>query len=148
MGRLLCCQACGEQRLIHSRFPFRPQRYGSFPQYQQFICLYLQITIYSVHYKYGRLLFYAMKNKLIGQISCTCGTAAAGNFSCLIPGRPVLYTKSVCIRKAAHSIINRIPIQFMYRDKWYGCIGGLIVGCVLPYMGTQYTGQIIEGGAL
>ena len=32
----------------------------------------------------------------------------------------------------------------MLKNKWYGCIGGFIVGCVLIYMSTQYTGQLIN----
>lgn len=32
----------------------------------------------------------------------------------------------------------------MLKDKWYGCIGGFIVGCVLIYMSTQYTGQHVN----
>lgn len=33
---------------------------------------------------------------------------------------------------------------FMMQKKWWGCIGGLVTGAVLIYMGTQYTGQIIS----
>lgn len=32
----------------------------------------------------------------------------------------------------------------MFKEKWYGCIGGFIFGCVLIYMSTQQTGQIIN----
>lgn len=32
----------------------------------------------------------------------------------------------------------------LFKAKWYGCIGGLIVGGVLIYMSTQYTGQVID----
>lgn len=32
----------------------------------------------------------------------------------------------------------------MCKKKWYGCIGGVAVGCFLIYMGTQYTGQPID----
>lgn len=32
----------------------------------------------------------------------------------------------------------------MVRKKWWGCIGGVITGAVLIYMGTQYTGQVIS----
>ena len=34
-----------------------------------------------------------------------------------------------------------IAAVVMLKGKWYGCIGGLIVGCVLIYMSTKYTGQ-------
>lgn len=33
---------------------------------------------------------------------------------------------------------------FMFKNKWYGCIGGLLVGFVLIFMSTQYTGQVID----
>ena len=32
----------------------------------------------------------------------------------------------------------------MLKHKWYGCIGGFFVGCVLIYMSTQDTGQVID----
>ncbi len=32
----------------------------------------------------------------------------------------------------------------MIKGQWYGCIGGLVVGCVLIYSSTQYTGQVID----
>lgn len=32
----------------------------------------------------------------------------------------------------------------LLKNKWYGCIGGLVVGGVLIYMSTQYTGQVID----
>lgn len=32
----------------------------------------------------------------------------------------------------------------LMRKKWWGCIGGLVTGIVLIYMGTQYTGQVIN----
>ena len=32
----------------------------------------------------------------------------------------------------------------LFKNKWYGCIGGLVVGGVLIYMSTQYTGQVID----
>ena len=37
-----------------------------------------------------------------------------------------------------------ISAVVMLKDKWYGCIGGFTVGCVLIYMSTQYTGQPIN----
>ena len=33
---------------------------------------------------------------------------------------------------------------FMFKNKWYGCIGGLLVGFVVIFMSTQYTGQVID----
>lgn len=32
----------------------------------------------------------------------------------------------------------------MLKRKWYGCAGGFVVGCMLIYMSTQYTGQAID----
>lgn len=32
----------------------------------------------------------------------------------------------------------------LFKGKWYGCIGGLLVGGVLIYMSTQYTGQAVD----
>lgn len=32
----------------------------------------------------------------------------------------------------------------MFKGKWYGCAGGIIVGCVLVVMSTKYTGQTID----
>ena len=37
-----------------------------------------------------------------------------------------------------------IASGLMCKNKWYGCIAGLIVGCVLVYMGTQSTGQVLD----
>lgn len=37
-----------------------------------------------------------------------------------------------------------ISAVVLLKRKWYGCIGGFIAGCVLIYMSTQYTGQIIN----
>lgn len=41
-----------------------------------------------------------------------------------------------------------IPLLFgsgilMYKGKWYGCLGGIAVGCTLIWMSTVDTGQII-----
>lgn len=33
---------------------------------------------------------------------------------------------------------------FMSKGKWWGSLGGIIVGLVLIYMSTQYTGQVID----
>ncbi|MCI5774645.1 MAG: hypothetical protein MR210_08795 [Erysipelotrichaceae bacterium] len=33
---------------------------------------------------------------------------------------------------------------FLFKNKWYGCIGGLIFGDVLIHMSTRYAGQIID----
>ena len=30
------------------------------------------------------------------------------------------------------------------RNKWYGCVGGLAAGCLLLFMSTRYTGQVIS----
>lgn len=30
------------------------------------------------------------------------------------------------------------------KNKWWGCIFGILIGCLLIYMGTQETGQIIK----
>ena len=32
----------------------------------------------------------------------------------------------------------------MSKGKWWGSLGGVIVGLVLIYMSTQYTGQVID----
>ena len=32
----------------------------------------------------------------------------------------------------------------LVNKKWYGCFAGLVVGMVLIYMSTQYTGQVID----
>lgn len=32
----------------------------------------------------------------------------------------------------------------MTKNKWWGCIGGIVVGITLIYMSTQYTGQVID----
>ena len=32
----------------------------------------------------------------------------------------------------------------MLKSKWYGCAGGFVVGFMLIYMSTQYTGQAID----
>ncbi len=32
----------------------------------------------------------------------------------------------------------------MSSHKWWGCLFGVVVGGILIYMGTQYTGQIIN----
>ncbi len=37
-----------------------------------------------------------------------------------------------------------ISALIMSMEKWYGCFGGLIVGGLLIYMSTQYTGQVID----
>ncbi len=37
-----------------------------------------------------------------------------------------------------------ISALILHMEKWYGCIGGLIVGGSLIYMSTQYTGQVID----
>ena len=37
-----------------------------------------------------------------------------------------------------------ISAVIMVKRKWWGCIGGVITGAVLIYMGTQYTGQVIS----
>ncbi len=37
-----------------------------------------------------------------------------------------------------------VSAYVMYHGKWYGCIGGVMVGCVLITMSTQYTGQVID----
>ena len=41
-------------------------------------------------------------------------------------------------------VIMFLSSLFMFKNKWYGCIGGLIVGFVLIFMSTQYTGQVID----
>lgn len=41
-------------------------------------------------------------------------------------------------------VIMFVAAVVMFKQKWYGCIGGLAVGCVLIYMSTQNTGQIIN----
>lgn len=30
------------------------------------------------------------------------------------------------------------------RNKWYGCVGGLAAGCLLLFMSTRYTGQVVS----
>ena len=37
-----------------------------------------------------------------------------------------------------------VSAVFMFKGKWFGCIGGIIVGVVLIYMSMQYTGQSIN----
>ena len=32
----------------------------------------------------------------------------------------------------------------MDKNKWWGSIFGILIGCLLIYMGTQETGQIIK----
>ena len=32
----------------------------------------------------------------------------------------------------------------MNKNKWWGCLGGIIIGLLLIYMGNQETGQIIK----
>lgn len=32
----------------------------------------------------------------------------------------------------------------MSKNKWWGCIFGIVIGILLMYMGTQETGQIIN----
>lgn len=41
-------------------------------------------------------------------------------------------------------VVLFLSAVLMNNRKWFGCIGGLIIGCVLIYMSTQYTGQIID----
>lgn len=33
---------------------------------------------------------------------------------------------------------------WMGKQKWWGCLGGILTGGVLVNMGTQYTGQVIN----
>ena len=37
---------------------------------------------------------------------------------------------------------------WMRKQKWWGCLGGILTGGVLIYMGTQYTGQVINESIL
>lgn len=37
-----------------------------------------------------------------------------------------------------------VSAVLMLKNKWWGCIGGLLTGGVIIYMGTQYTGQVIN----
>ena len=41
-------------------------------------------------------------------------------------------------------VVMFISSTFLFKNKWHGCIGGLIFGSVLIYMSTRYTGQIID----
>ncbi len=41
-------------------------------------------------------------------------------------------------------VIMFLSAVIMFKNKWYGCIGGLIIGNVLIYMSTQDTGQVID----
>lgn len=40
-------------------------------------------------------------------------------------------------------VILFVSAAVMFKRRWYGCIGGLLVGCVLIYMSAQDTGQVI-----
>ena len=33
---------------------------------------------------------------------------------------------------------------FLRKGKWWGCLFGIAMGAVLLYMGSQYTGQVID----
>lgn len=33
---------------------------------------------------------------------------------------------------------------FMNKNKWWGCVPGILIGILLIYMGTKETGQIIK----
>ena len=37
-----------------------------------------------------------------------------------------------------------VSAVFMSKGKWWGSLGGIIVGLVLIYMSAQYTGQVID----
>lgn len=37
-----------------------------------------------------------------------------------------------------------VSAVFMSKGKWWGSLGGVIVGLMLIYMSTQYTGQVID----
>lgn len=73
---------------------------------------------------------------------------------CFVPAILTLFVYLVLACTSGFGAINPyvwicISLMFisaivMVNKKWFGCFAGFVVGMVLIYMSTQYTGQVID----